>query len=333
MPRSGCAVRWFTERGPVGVRAVEARMIRERKMKRVAAIAALCLIWPAVSCDAEGGDEPIADQSTSNASVDPLYVSALCEALLRYQSTIDLRRMGVDTSLTRALVIRSLNATRDGLSTFADDLEALGPPPIEGGDQLLDAWRNSLDKGVQAIEAKLDDPHDLPTSAEETTALLQEVLTPALGVPSAMGVLFGSWPTRVSVFLEEPVDPGTVERLTSLLEDDPEVARTRYDDKDAVCAQLQEMIAEGSIPFEALDCGVLPPAIRVWLSDPDATPDVIPTIQGETGVRSVSDERDGLSQIYDGLEMSQEHREGFQQILDAAISSRACEPLVRSESL
>ena len=185
---------------------------------------------------------------------------------------------------------------------------------------------------MQAIDAKLEDPHDLPTSAEETTALFQEVLTPALGVPTAMDVLFGSWPPRVSVFLDEPVDPATVERLTSSLEDDTGVARTRYDDKEAICAQLRELIAEGGIP-EGIECGGLPPAIRVWLSDPDAAPDVLATIGDETGVRSVVDERDGLSRVYGLLEMSQEHREGFQPILEAVISSRACEPLVRSESL
>lgn len=304
-------------------------------MKRAAAITVLCLIWPSVSCDAGGGDEPIPEPSSSNATVDPLYVSALCEALLRYQSIIDLRRTGVDPSIGRALVIQSLNALRDGLSTFADDLETLGPPPIEGGDQLLDAWRSSLDTGVQAIDAKLEDPHDLPTSAEEHAALFDEVLTPAAGVPTAMFALFGSWPPRVSVFLDEPVDPATVERLTSSLEDDAGVARTRYDDKEAICAQFREMIAEGGIPEfpEGVDCGVLTAAIRVWLSDPNATPDVLATIGDEIGVRSVVDERDGLSRVYGLLEMSQEHREGFQPILEAAISSRACEPLVRSESL
>jgi hypothetical protein len=272
------------------------------------------------------------EQSSSNAPFDPVYVSALCEALLRFQSSIDLRGTDVDPTLTKALITQSLNAMRDGLSTFADDLDTLGPPPIDGGDQLLAVWRSSLDEGVQAIDAELDDPQNLPTSAEESTALFQEVLAPAAFVPSALDVLLGSWPPRVSVFLDEPVESATVERLTSLLEGDTGVARTRFDDKEAVCAQLREMIAEGLI-LQGPDCGVAPPAIRVWLSDPDATPDVLATIEGETGVRSVVDERDGLSQLYDRLEISQEHREGFQPILEAAMSSRGCEPLVRSESL
>ena len=272
------------------------------------------------------------EHSSSNAPAERVYVSALCEALLRFQSSTDLRGMDVDPTLTKALITRSLNTMRDGLSTFADDLETLGPPPIDGGDQLLAAWRSSLDEGVQAIDAELDDPQNLPTSAEESIALFQQVLTPAASVPAALDILLGSWPPRVSVFLDEPVDPATVEQLTKLFEGDTGVARTRYDDKEAICAQLREMIAEGLIP-EGPDCGVLPPAIRVWLSDPDATPAVLVTIEGEPGVRSVVDERDGLSQLFDRLEMSQEHRERFEPIFEAAMSSRACEHLVRSESL
>ena len=271
------------------------------------------------------------EHSSSNAPVDRVYVSALCEALLRFQSSIDLRGTDVDPTLTKALITRSLNTMRHGLSTFADDLETLGPPPIDGGDQVLAAWRSSIDQGVQAIDAELDDPQNLPTSTEEGTALFQQVLTPAASVPTALGVLLGSWPPRVSLFLDEPVDPATVERLTTLLEGDTGVARTRYDDKEAICAQLREMIAEGLI-LEGPDCGVLPPAIRVWLSDPDASPDLLRTIEGETGVRSVVDERDGLSELFDRLEMSPEHRERFEPIFEAAMSSRACEPLVRSES-
>ena len=94
------------------------------------------------------------EHSSSNAPVERVYVSALCEALLRFQSSTDLRGTDVDQTLKKALITRSLNTLRDGLSTFADDLETLGPPPIDGGDQLLAAWRSSLDEGVQAIDAR-----------------------------------------------------------------------------------------------------------------------------------------------------------------------------------
>jgi cell division transport system permease protein len=118
---------------------------------------------------------------------------------------------------------------------------------------------------------------------------------------------------EVQVYLTDPVNPDTVGRLTSVLQDLPAVETVEYWDKDRTCAEFEDLFANQPIFRENVDCrAVIPTSLRIQLADIGRFEqitaamgcDVVIDDEGDAhqqcdapGVRSVADYQDLLRRL------------------------------------
>jgi cell division transport system permease protein len=73
---------------------------------------------------------------------------------------------------------------------------------------------------------------------------------------------------EVQVYLTDPVNPGTQERLMGKLQAVPSVADVQYWDKERSCQQFEELFANQDVFLENVDCmEVIPTSLRIRLAD------------------------------------------------------------------
>jgi cell division transport system permease protein len=110
---------------------------------------------------------------------------------------------------------------------------------------------------------------------------------------------------EVQVYLTDPVNPGTVSRLTGALQDAPAVASVDYWNKQRSCEEFRRLFENQQVFLEQVDCEeVIPTSLRVKLADvanfQQVTAalgcEIVPDEQGvprqqcaEPGIRSVAD--------------------------------------------
>jgi cell division transport system permease protein len=73
---------------------------------------------------------------------------------------------------------------------------------------------------------------------------------------------------EVQVYLTDPVNPGTVGRLTEKLQEVPAVARVEYWNKERSCRQFEDLFENQRVFVENVDCmEVIPTSLRVKLAE------------------------------------------------------------------
>ena len=73
---------------------------------------------------------------------------------------------------------------------------------------------------------------------------------------------------EVQVYLTDPVNPGTVTRLTETLSDAPAVASVDYWNKQRSCEEFRRLFEGQQVFLEQVDCEeVIPTSLRVKLGD------------------------------------------------------------------
>jgi cell division transport system permease protein len=73
---------------------------------------------------------------------------------------------------------------------------------------------------------------------------------------------------EVQVYLTDPVNPGTVGRLTQKLQALPAVEAVEYWDKDRTCAEFHELFENQRVFVENVNCQqVIPTSLRIQLAD------------------------------------------------------------------
>jgi cell division transport system permease protein len=73
---------------------------------------------------------------------------------------------------------------------------------------------------------------------------------------------------EVQVYLTDPVNPGTVGRLTQKLQELPAVEAVEYWDKDRTCAEFHELFENQRVFVENVNCQqVIPTSLRIQLAD------------------------------------------------------------------
>lgn len=118
---------------------------------------------------------------------------------------------------------------------------------------------------------------------------------------------------EVQVYLTDPVNPGTVGRLTQKLQALPAVEAVEYWDKDRTCAEFHELFENQRVFVENVNCQqVIPTSLRIQLADIGRFEqitalmgcDVVVEEDGDVhqecsqpGVRSVADYQDLLQRL------------------------------------
>jgi len=73
---------------------------------------------------------------------------------------------------------------------------------------------------------------------------------------------------EVAVYLTDPVNPQTVESLTTTLTKLPVVAGVTFESKADACARFKRLFANQAALVNNVDCNALPASLRVKLDDP-----------------------------------------------------------------
>jgi cell division transport system permease protein len=74
---------------------------------------------------------------------------------------------------------------------------------------------------------------------------------------------------EVAVYLSDPVNPDTVEALTTKLSELPVVDDVQYETKAAACERFKRLFASQQALVNNVDCDALPASLRVSLQDPE----------------------------------------------------------------
>lgn len=103
---------------------------------------------------------------------------------------------------------------------------------------------------------------------------------------------------EVAVYLTDPVNPQTVESLTSKLEGLPVVSNVDYETKQEACDRFKEIFAGQKALVENVDCGALPASLRVKLSDPEQYRQVAAVLEGQPGIERIVDQSRFLERLF-----------------------------------
>jgi cell division transport system permease protein len=103
---------------------------------------------------------------------------------------------------------------------------------------------------------------------------------------------------EVAVYLTDPVNPDTVETLTTKLTDLPVVANVEYETKEEACARFKELFANQKALVDNVDCDALPASLRVKLDDPENYEQVAAVLDGQPGVNRIVDQSRFLDRLF-----------------------------------
>jgi predicted small secreted protein len=164
-------------------------------MVLVALVTAACS-----SSNGDGGDSASETPTTSDATT---YVDGVCTALTDWQSGLDSDNQTLQGALsdgkptpeeTKTALVDFLSATVDGTKTMVSDIEGLGTPEIDNGDQVASTLSSALGDVVTLFEGALDNVESLSTDdpqamASALTDIGADITQGSTGIGTALGDL------------------------------------------------------------------------------------------------------------------------------------------------
>ena len=103
---------------------------------------------------------------------------------------------------------------------------------------------------------------------------------------------------EVAVYLTDPVNPQTVESLTTTLTKLPVVADVTFESKAQACERFKQLFANQKALVDNVDCNALPASLRVRLGDPEQYAQVAAVLRGQPGIDKVVDQRAFLDRLF-----------------------------------
>jgi cell division transport system permease protein len=103
---------------------------------------------------------------------------------------------------------------------------------------------------------------------------------------------------EVAVYLSDPVNPDTVESLTTKLNELPVVSDVQYETKDEACSRFKELFANQRALVNNVDCDALPASLRVKLDDPEQYEQVAAVLEGQPGIDRIVDQSRFLDRLF-----------------------------------
>jgi cell division transport system permease protein len=103
---------------------------------------------------------------------------------------------------------------------------------------------------------------------------------------------------EVAVYLTDPVNPQTVESLTTTLTKLPVVAGVTFESKADACARFKRLFANQAALVNNVDCNALPASLRVKLDDPSQYAQVAAVLRGQPGIDRIVDQSAFLDRLF-----------------------------------
>jgi cell division transport system permease protein len=103
---------------------------------------------------------------------------------------------------------------------------------------------------------------------------------------------------EVAVYLTDPVNPQTVDSLTTTLTKLPVVADVTFESKADACARFKQLFANQKALVDNVDCNALPASLRVKLDDPQQYAQVAAVLRGQPGIDKVVDQSAFLDRLF-----------------------------------
>ena len=103
---------------------------------------------------------------------------------------------------------------------------------------------------------------------------------------------------EVAVYLTDPVNPQTVDSLTTTLTKLPVVADVTFESKAEACARFKRLFANQAALVNNVDCNALPASLRVKLDDPSQYAQVAAVLRGQPGIDRIVDQSAFLDRLF-----------------------------------
>ena len=103
---------------------------------------------------------------------------------------------------------------------------------------------------------------------------------------------------EVAIYLSDPVNPDTVESLTTKLTELPVVANVDYETKEEACERFKRLFANQAALVNNVDCDALPASLRVKLDDPEQYDQVAAVLKGQPGIDRIVDQSRFLDRLF-----------------------------------
>ena len=103
---------------------------------------------------------------------------------------------------------------------------------------------------------------------------------------------------EVAIYLSDPVNPDTVESLTTKLTELPVVANVDYETKEEACERFKTLFANQQALVNNVDCDALPASLRVKLDDPEQYEQVAAVLKGQPGIDRIVDQSRFLDRLF-----------------------------------
>jgi cell division transport system permease protein len=103
---------------------------------------------------------------------------------------------------------------------------------------------------------------------------------------------------EVAIYLTDPVNPDTVDTLTTTLTELPAVAGVDYETKAEACERFKRLFANQQALVNNVDCDALPASLRVRLDDPEQYEQVAAVLQGQAGIDRIVDQSRFLDRLF-----------------------------------
>jgi cell division transport system permease protein len=103
---------------------------------------------------------------------------------------------------------------------------------------------------------------------------------------------------EVAVYLTDPVNPQTVESLTTTLTKLPVVADVTFESKADACDRFKRLFANQAALVNNVDCNALPASLRVKLDDPQQYAQVAAVLRGQPGIDRIVDQSAFLDRLF-----------------------------------
>lgn len=103
---------------------------------------------------------------------------------------------------------------------------------------------------------------------------------------------------EVAVYLTDPVNPQTVDSLTTTLTKLPAVADVTFESKAQACDRFKRLFANQAALVNNVDCDALPASLRVKLDDPEQYAQVAAVLRGQPGIDRIVDQSAFLDRLF-----------------------------------
>lgn len=165
-----------------------------RSLIRVCAIVLALVLLAACSSDGSGGGDGggTSAEAPAEAAAPDAYMEGLCAAIVSYQGDLEAESTSLQDEFsggtptpeeTKDVLVSFLGTMSDRTQQLIDDVEALGTPDVENGEQVKTAFVGAFQRVVDLFDSAKSDVEKLST--DDPAALAEGFATAATKLQEA----------------------------------------------------------------------------------------------------------------------------------------------------